>query len=83
MRVVLLARIANPRQQGVTVIDGLTNDKGWQNHHTADLIVTGAIYTAAAAFPVVGWIAGGLYFAADVTTQYYTGKSITENLFDQ
>lgn len=68
---------------GVTVVDGLTNKNGWQNHHTADLIVTGTIYATAAAFPVVGWIAGGLYFAADLTTQYYTGKSITQNLFDQ
>jgi RHS repeat-associated protein len=68
---------------GVTVVDGLTNDKGWQNHHTADLLVTGAIYGTAAAFPVVGWVVGGLYFAADLTTQYYTGKSITQNLFDQ
>jgi RHS repeat-associated protein len=67
---------------GVTVVDGLTNDKGWQNHHTADLMLTGAIYGTAAAFPVVGWVAGGLYFAADLTTQCYTGKSITQNLLD-
>lgn len=67
---------------GVTVIDGLTNENGWQNHHTADLLVTGGFYTTAAFFPVVGWVAGGLYFAADLTTQYYTGKSITQNLFD-
>lgn len=68
---------------GVTVVDGLTNDNGWQNHHTADLLVTGAIYSTAAAFPIIGWAAGGLYFAADLTTQYYTGKSITQNLFDE
>lgn len=67
---------------GATVYDGLIGEAGWQNHHTADLLVTGAIYGTAAAFPVVGWIVGGLYFAADLTTQYYTGKSITENLFD-
>lgn len=67
---------------GATVYDGLTGEAGWQNHHTADLAVTGAIYLTAASFPVVGWIAGGLYFAADLTTQYYTGKSITQNLFN-
>ncbi|MGY6562375.1 MAG: hypothetical protein ACXITV_09730, partial [Luteibaculaceae bacterium] len=68
---------------GATVYDGLTGNIGWQNHHTADLLVTGLIYGTAAAFPVVGWIVGGLYFATDLTTKYYTGKSITQNLFDQ
>ena len=68
---------------GATVVDGLTNDKGWQNHHSADLFVTGVIYGTAASFPVVGWVAGGLYFVADLTTQYYTHKSITQNLFDE
>ena len=68
---------------GATVVDGLTNDKGWQNHHSADLFVTGVIYCTAVSFPVVGWVAGGLYFVADLTTQYYTHKSITQNLFDE
>ncbi len=67
---------------GATVLDGLTNQNGWQNHHTADLAIQGAIYGTALAFPVVGWIAGAVYFAADLTTQYYTGKSITQNLFN-
>jgi hypothetical protein len=66
---------------GATVYDGVTGEAGWQNHHTADLVVTGTIYGTSAAFPVVGWIAGGLYFGADLTTQYYTGKSITQNIF--
>jgi hypothetical protein len=66
----------------ITTADGLSNDNGWQNHHTADLLITGTIYGTAAAFPVVGWIAGGIYLVADLTTQYYTGKSITQNLFD-
>ena len=65
---------------GVTVYDGISN--GWENHHTADLLVTGGFYALAVSIPVAGWIAGGVYLAADLTTQYYTGKSITENIFD-
>lgn len=64
---------------GVTVIDGLNN--GWQNHHTADLAITGALYVIAASNPL-GWVVGGIYFIADVAVQSHTGKSITENLFD-
>lgn len=31
---------------------------------------------------VVDFISGRVYFVGDLTCQYYTGKSITENLFD-
>lgn len=65
---------------GMTIYDSRIN--GWKNHHTADLLITGGMYGVALAFPVVGWAAGGLYFAGDLTCRYYTGKSITENLFD-
>ncbi len=64
----------------MTVYDGMSN--GWQSHHTADLLITGGFYALSASVPVAGWIVGGAYFVADVGTQYYTGKSITENLFD-
>jgi RHS repeat-associated protein len=65
----------------VTVADGLFGEDGWQNHHTADLAVSAIIYGTAAAVPLAGWIVGGLYFVGDMASQYYTGKSITENLF--
>jgi hypothetical protein len=66
---------------GVTIYDAYSKGE-WQNHHTADLLISGAIYGAALAFPIVGWVVGGLYFAADVTSQISTGKTLTENLFD-
>lgn len=53
---------------GLTIYDGLTGKDGWQNHHNADLIIAGALYGTALAVPVVGWIAGGLYLAADLTS---------------
>lgn len=67
---------------GLTIYDGLTSEKGWQNHHTGDLAISGAIFGAALFFPVVGWAVGGLYFVADITSQAATGKSLTENIFD-
>lgn len=67
---------------GLTIYDGIYNEKGWQNHHTADVAISVAIYGTALAFPVVGWIVGGVYFVADVTSQVATGKSLTQNLFD-
>lgn len=63
-----------------TIYDGTTN--GWQNHHTADLVLTGGFYALSASVPVAGWIVGGSYFLADITTQYYTGRSITQHIFD-
>lgn len=62
-----------------TTYDGLAN--GWENSHTADLVVTGVLYGLAVSNPV-GWVVGGLYLVADLTTQYYTGKTITQNLFN-
>jgi len=66
---------------GITVYDGLTNSNGWQNHHTADLAVTGILYAVALSNPL-GWVVGGGYFVADMITIGVTGQSITENLFD-
>ncbi len=66
----------------ITTIDGLTNPNGWQNHHTADLIVNGTLYGLGVAFPIAGLVAGGVYLILDATSQHYTGKSLTENIFD-
>jgi len=64
---------------GLTTYDGVTN--GWENHHTADLIISGGLYLLAGTGPV-GWVIGGTYLVADITYQYYYGKSITEEIFD-
>ena len=45
------------------------------------MVVFGVLYALAASNPL-GWVIGGVYFVADMATQAYTGKSITENLFD-
>ena len=58
-----------------TVLDAHAN--GWQGHHVADLAL-GAAFTFCPAL----WGVGLAYLAADLTTQYFTGKSITENLLD-
>lgn len=63
---------------GITIIDGLTSEKGWQNHHYADLVIGGALLAAGP----VGWGIGIAYFVADLIVTSTTGKSITENLFD-
>jgi RHS repeat-associated protein len=63
-----------------TIHDGATN--GWENHHTADLALTATFYYVAASCGPFGWVAGGAYFVADMATQAYSGRSITENLLD-
>ena len=85
-RMTRIAKRANRVGRGLTgvaviatIADGSIN--GWQNHHTADLVITGGLYLLAASNPA-GWIIGGVYFIADVAVQSHTGKSITENLFD-
>lgn len=65
---------------GITVGDGIKN--GWKPHHTADLVVDATLYTVAASVPVAGWIAGGIWFVGDLISEHLTGKSITENIFD-
>lgn len=63
----------------VTAIDAGMKGQ-WQNHHTADVMIgVGSIYLLTGPF---GWIAGAGYFLLDVGIKSYTGKSITENLFD-
>ena len=65
----------------ITVNDAMKN--GWENHHTADLIVNGTLTGLSIVCPAAGLAAGGLYFVLDVGSQYYTGKSLTQNLFDE
>lgn len=62
------------------MLDGATNDKGWQNHHTTDVTVGTALVLLGS--NPVGWALGLDYFGADLITRSVTGKSITENLFD-
>ncbi|ELR68745.1 hypothetical protein C900_05877 [Fulvivirga imtechensis AK7] len=57
----------------------------WKPHHTADAVI-GAALTAGAMIPGVNvfvGIAGGVYFVSDLAWQFYSGKSITESLFDE
>ncbi len=86
VRMEKIAKVANKAgtrltivSAGATVVDGLAN--GWQNHHTADLVITGALYAVAAATPI-GWVVGGVYFIADMAVIANTGQSITEHLFN-
>jgi len=65
----------------ITVADGMKN--GWENHHTADLIVNGTLTGLSVVCPVAGLVAGGLYFVGDIASQYYYHKSLTEKLFDE
>ena len=69
---------------GLTVVDGLTNEKGWQNHHTADAII-GTTEIGLGLFEAtspVGWAFGLCMFVGNLISEHYTGKTITENLFD-
>lgn len=64
---------------GVTALDaGLKGQ--WQNHHTADVLI--GLGTTFMLSGLWGWVVGGAYFLTDMGVKYYTGKSITENLFD-
>ncbi len=65
---------------GLTIYDGVEN--GWKPHHTADLVVDATIYTISASVPVAGWIVGGVWFFGNIITKELTGKTVTENIFD-
>lgn len=69
---------------GVTTLDGFTNPNGWQNHHTADLLIQGGMLTIATFLPGVGWVVAGGYFVSDLIFQHYhDGQGITEYYFDK
>jgi hypothetical protein len=74
-----LSKLAGFAGLALTGIDAY-NKGQWQNHHTADVIIgIGSLYLLTGP---VGWAVGGAYFLLDVGIKSYTGKSITENLFD-
>jgi hypothetical protein len=69
----------------MTIGDGLTNENGWQNHHTADLVVSTVeiglgIFEATSP---IGWAFGAVMFVGNLVSEYETGKTITQNLFDK
>jgi len=43
----------------------------------------GALTGLSIVCPAAGLVVGGIYFDGDITTQYYTGKSLTQNHFDE
>ncbi|MCU0423507.1 MAG: hypothetical protein MUC81_11915 [Bacteroidia bacterium] len=52
-----------------------------QNHHYANVLIgVGSVYLFTGP---VGWAIGIVYFLLDLGVKSYTGKSITENLFDE
>jgi hypothetical protein len=63
----------------LTVLDAAQKGK-WQNHHTADV----AIGVGSATFLTgpAGWAIGTGYFLLDYGVKKYSGKSITEHIFD-
>ncbi len=66
---------------GLTVYDGLSN--GWENHHTADLLIQGGFIAAGVlASGPLGWTLAATYYAFDITFQFASGRSITEHIFD-
>jgi RHS repeat-associated protein len=64
---------------GVTAADAY--QKGtWQNHHTADVLIgLGTTFMLTGPW---GWAAAGAYFIVDYGVKSYTGRSVTEHLFD-
>jgi RHS repeat-associated protein len=63
-----------------TIADGMQN--GFKAHHAADLTLDVTIYAISAEIPVAGWVVGGAFFIGNLISEHYTGKSITENAFD-
>ncbi len=54
----------------------------WQNHHTADVLIGLASTYGLALLGPAGWAIGAGYFLLDYGINAYSGKSITEILFD-
>ncbi|MEM0940472.1 MAG: hypothetical protein AAGI25_11900 [Bacteroidota bacterium] len=53
----------------------------WQHHHTADVAIGVATTFLLASNPITATIVGS-YFLLDLGVQLYSGRSITEHLFD-
>jgi len=58
----------------LTVVDGLTNPDGFQLHHGIDVVMGGL----SMAFPIFGFA----YGIADLGSQMFTHKSISEHVQD-
>lgn len=65
---------------GITVVDAAVKGE-WKPHHTADLVIGGITTFLIASNPFTAAIVGG-YFLVDLGVQLYSGKSITEHMFD-
>ena len=73
------SRILGVGAIGLTAVDGLSN--GWKNHHTADAAI-GAAQTFLLGSGPVGWGVSLGFFVTDLLVKAYSGKSITEHIFD-
>ena len=62
----------------ITIGDAMSN--GLKNHHIADIAI-GIVTTFVITSPI-GFGVGTLYFVGDIAIKSYTGKSITEHIFD-
>jgi RHS repeat-associated protein len=70
---------------GLNVAKGLSNEDGWHASNTADIginVVEIGLGLFEATSPI-GWIFGAGMFVGNMISEHYTGKSITENLFDK
>ncbi len=71
-----------------TIMEGVDNENGWQNHNTADVIISGAetVATFLEVSNPVGWAILGVEALWFVGNEIYKnendGHSITEDLFD-
>jgi RHS repeat-associated protein len=65
---------------GITITDAAIQGH-WQNHHTADVAIGVGTTFLIASNPLTATLVGG-YFLIDIGVQIYSGRSITEHLFD-
>jgi RHS repeat-associated protein len=66
---------------GLTAYDGYSN--GWQNSHSADMLIQSTLITISAINPVVGGVAAGVYFIGDLGFQHFhNGQSMTQFYLD-
>ena len=65
---------------GINIANSFENGK-WQNHNTADLVMSVSIYAISASVPVFGWGLGLTYFVGNMIYEHYhNGRSMTEEL---
>jgi len=64
----------------LNVADALSNGK-WQNHNTADVVMTSIIYATSAVCPAAGLILGLTWFVGNlIYERYHDGRSMAEEL---